>query len=473
LAESLLDRVTEIITRYNMTSPGDRLGVGVSGGADSVVLLHLLRSLSERFQIQLTVLHLNHQLRGSESDLDEEFVRSMADSLELPTVFERAEIASRGNLEQAARVARREFYRRAMEQCCLRRVALGHTRGDQAETVLFRFLRGSGTSGLAGMRIVTPDGFIRPLLTAMREEVRSWAMAHDIRWREDSSNANLGFSRNRLRKQTMPALARDFNSNLEEGLARAAEVAQDEENYWSDRIEPIFQDVAQQTHFGLILDVTRLTALHVAEQRRVIRRAIFEIRGDLRSIDIQHVDAILGLFSSGHGHDRVIIPGVDALRSFDKLRFANPAAVRLEGRQYRLPLKIGTECQLPFQAGSISLDWEATPQPLVCATFKKERGFATEFAELDKDALTREGIQRPLYVRNWEPGDTLQRPGHTGAEKVKALFQEHRVLLWERRHWPVVVCGEEIVWARRFGSAAKFMGSAESRHVIRLVYRVN
>jgi tRNA(Ile)-lysidine synthase len=473
LADSLLDRVTEIIIRYNMTSPGERLGVAVSGGADSVVLLHLLRSLSERFQIQLTVLHLNHQLRGCESDSDEEFVRSMADSLDLPAVFERAETASGGNLEQAARFARREFYRRVMQQCSLRRVALGHTRGDQAETVLFRLLRGSGTAGLAGMRMVTKEGFIRPLLTTTRDEVRSWAIAHDIRWREDSSNANLAFSRNRLREQIMPALARDFNSNLEAGLARAAEVAQDEENYWIDQIEPIFQHITQQSHFGLILDLTRFAALHVAVQRRMIRRAILEIRGDLRSMDIKHVDAILRIVSSRHGHDRVIIPGVDALRSFDKLRLTSAAAVKLEGRQYRLPLKIGEECQLPFEAGCISLSCQETPGAPFCANFKEEQGFVCEIADLDVEAVIHLGRLGPLYVRNWEPGDVLHRPGHARVEKVKALFQEHRVLLWERRHWPVVVCGGEIVWARRFGSAGKFKGSAESRHVIRLVYRAN
>ena len=169
----------------------------------------------------------------------------------------------------------------------------------------------------------------------------------------------------------------------------------------------------------------------------------------------------------------MIIPGVDALRSFDKLRLRGAAALNSQSREYRLPLKIGEECQLPFQAGSISLNAESTPGSLICATFKKEEGFASEIAELDGDALTREGMQRSLYVRNWAPGDALQRSGHTGVEKVKALFQEHRVLLWERRHWPVVVCGEEIVWARRFGSAAKFKGSAESSHLIRLVYRVN
>lgn len=454
-----------------MTSPGDRLGVGVSGGADSVVLLHLLRSLSERFQIQLTVLHLNHQLRGSESDSDEEFVRSMAASLELPAVIERAEVAGGENLEQAARFKRREFYRRAMHECSLRRVALGHSRGDQAETVLFRLLRGSGTAGLAGMRKVTQDGLIRPLLTSTREELRSWAIAGGLRWREDSSNANVAFSRNRLREQIMPALVRDFNSSLEAGLARVAELAQDEEDYWAEQIEQIFEDLGHKTHFGLILDTRQLTALHIAVQRRVIRRALLEIKGDLRSIDVMHVDAILDISSSGHGHDRVIVPGVDALRSFGKLRLTTPGEARFAGRQYQRALEIGKECRLPFQAGSISLEPEAPLQLRFCANFKEERGSTTEVAALDRDALTDEG--KPLYVRNWEPGDALQRTGHTGVEKVKTLFQENRVLLWERRHWPVVVCGEEIVWTRYFGSAAKFKGSAESRHVVRLIYRVN
>jgi tRNA(Ile)-lysidine synthase len=418
-------------------------------------------------------LHLNHQLRGPESDADEEFVRSMAGSLGLPRMVQRASIASGGNLEQAARLARREFYARAMDQCSLRRVALGHTRGDQAETVLFRFLRGSGTAGLAGMRVVTRDGLIRPLLTSTRDEVRHWATAHGIPWREDSSNANLAFSRNRLREQIIPALARDFNANLEVGLARIAELAQDEEDYWHAEIEPTFRNIVQHTHFGLILDTPELAGLHVAVQRRVVRRAILDVRGDLRSIEIKHVDAILRLLGSSSGHDRVIVPGVDALRSFDKLRLTNPGSVKFEDRHYRLALRIGHECQLPFQAGCIALNGEATPRPAFCANFKEERGLSGEVAELDSDALTDEGVPRLLYVRNWEPGDALQRPGRTGVEKIKALFQEHRVLLWERRHWPVVVCGKEIVWARSFGSAAKFKGSAESRKVIRLIYRAN
>src|SRR6516165_6073363 len=166
LPAKLLDKVAEIITRYSMIAPGSRTGVAVSGGADSVVLLHLLHQLAKQFATSLTVLHVNHGLRGAESDGDEEFVRQLAASLDIRFFSERPSLRQ-GNLEETAREARREFFRRTQQELGLTQVALGHTRSDQAETVLFRFLRGSGTAGLAGMRFVSAgDALIRPLLMA-------------------------------------------------------------------------------------------------------------------------------------------------------------------------------------------------------------------------------------------------------------------------------------------------------------------
>jgi tRNA(Ile)-lysidine synthase len=475
LADNLVERVGEIIPRYSMLSEGDAVGVAVSGGADSVVLLHVLHRLALRFQVQLRVLHLNHQLRGAESDSDEEFVRSLANSLGLESSFERAEIQG-GNLEQTARDARRAFFRRCMETHNLRRVALGHTRSDQAETVLFRLLRGSGLAGLAGIRMVTGDGLIRPLLTTGREEVRGWAVAEQIEWREDSTNANLAFARNRLRNEAIPALAREFNPNLEQVLSGTAELAQAEEEYWSEQIEPLYMEITKRTqaaeHLGLILNTSLLADLHRAVQRRLVRRALTALRGDLRSIDKEHVDAILTICSSRHGHDRVIVPGVDALRSFDQLLLTRPGELSSRGRDYRFKLNRGELCQLPFEAGSICVNW-GKPSADFCANFKEDQQFPAEVANLNGQLLTSAGEHRPLYVRNWKPGDKLLRPGHREAENIKSLFQEHRILLWERRHWPVVLAGDEIVWVRRFGVSAKFSASDESRDAIRLVYRAN
>jgi tRNA(Ile)-lysidine synthase len=472
MADTLLARVAGIIHRYSMLSAGDRVGVAVSGGADSVVLLHVLHRLANELRIEPLVLHVNHRLRGAESDADEAFVRELTESLGLAFFEERSQIED-GNLEQAARDARRDFFRRCQGRYNLRRVALGHTRSDQAETVLFRFLRGSGLAGLAGMRMVTNDGLIRPLLNTSRTEVREWAAAEGIKWREDSSNANLEFARNRLRHHTIPMLTQEFNSNLEAVLAGIAELARAEEEYWDEQLGPIYQEIRKRTRLGPILDVDQLATLHDALQRRVIRRAITDLRGDLRSIDLLHVDAILACCRSTQGHQRVLAPGVDALRSFDKLLLTRPGELSARERYYRINLGLGQECKLPFGAGFLCIK-SVNSEAHICANFKDGSATTVEEAELDGDVLLLgQSCLRPMYVRNWEPGDELRRPGHTGAEKIKTLFQEHRVLLWERRHWPVVVSGEEIVWVRGFGSAVKFRGSAQSQHTLRLIYRAD
>ncbi len=353
----------------------------------------------------------------------------------------------------------------------LKQVALGHTRSDQAETILFRFLRGSGLAGLAGMRMVTAGGLIRPLLTTSREEVRNWARSEGITWREDSSNADAGFARNRLRNEAIPALARDFNPNLEVVLAGIGDVAQAEEDYWFQQIEPLYQQITKRTRLGSFFQMGALQALHPAVQRRLIRRALIDVRGDLRSIDKEHVDAILAICSSAHGHDRVIVPGADAFRSFDTLLLTRPGEWNSERRHYRVPLTFGGEYRLPFDGGIINVT-RMNPEPQFCANFKKDQEFPAEVASLEAAALTSAVESNSFYIRNWEPGDELWRPGHRGPEKIKALFQEHRVLLWERRHWPVLIAGDEIAWVRRFGVSAKFVASAESRDAIRLVYRV-
>ncbi len=460
----LVEQVAEIINRYNMAPSGSRIGVAVSGGADSLALLHVLHALS----LDLLVLHVNHGLRGAESDADETLVRDVAASLSLPIVVEHAAPPS-GNLEQAARDIRRDFFHRAMEKERLARIALGHTRSDQAETVLLRLFRGSGLAGLAGMRLVTPDGFIRPLLTTTRAEVRAWAAANGICWREDSSNADPRFSRNRLRSQILPALVEHFNPNLEAVLAATASLAGDEEDYWAGQIEPLFGRICRPSRFGLILDVHPLLELSLAVRRRVLRRALLAVRGDLRSLDLRHIEAILEVCSGNQAHDRVLVPGVDALRSYGQLRLAAPRQGPAE-RHYCIDLKANEKCELPLGAGTIYLE-TVEQEPSFCANFKEDRHLWTEVAELDADALQNQGTDYRISVCNWTPGDAVLLPGHQTAEKIKSLFQEHRVLLWERRHWPVAWLGGEIVWVRRFGVAAKFRAGERTRRRLRFFYR--
>jgi len=466
---SLIQQVATYVRQNEMLTAGQRVGVAVSGGADSVVLLHVLLRLRSDFACELHVLHVNHHLRGPESDADETFVRELARELGLPVFVEHA-AAPESDIEQQARNQRRAFFQRAITEHGFARIALGHTRSDQAETVLFRLLRGSGLAGLAGMRPVTADHLIRPLLKCSRDEVRSWASEEGIRWREDSSNLDPSFTRNRLRLETLPALRDAYNPNLETLLAQCADLARAEEDYWEREIEIVYAGLVRHTPFGLQFDAGTIASLHPAVRRRFIRRAICDVRGDLRTIEFEHVEAVIRLCDSSEGHDRVIIPGLDAWRSFGQLLLSQNGLRASQARDYQIDLKIGEVCELPFHAGRIWVSLLNSGEAgSVCASFKKEQGHKLEICDWDGDLLSAAGGLVSLTVRNWRPGDVFHRVGHS-AEKIKALFQSGRVLLWERKHWPVVTTGAQIIWVRQFGGGAAVSARSGSRNIIRLTY---
>ena len=454
----LTDKLAASLTRYSMLSHGDRVGVGVSGGADSVTLLHLLHGLSA---YELVVLHVNHEMRGAESDADEDFVRKLASRFGLPIHVRHAPVGE-GNMEQLARDGRRAFFAETRKGAGLRCVALGHSQSDQAETVLYRFLRGSGLAGLAGMSPVTADGIIRPLLDVSREEIREWASQHGIAWREDSSNQNQDLVRNRLRLEFV-------NPQLVRVLSATAAVARDEEDWWASRIGDLLASLGRQSALGLQLPVEVVRSLHPAEQRRLIRHAIRQVKQDLRSIDVAHVEAIRKLLESEVGHDRIVIPGVDALRSFGTLLLAPPGKIGAEPRHYRQGIKFEEDVALPYGNGRLHVK-RMKPQDRFCGNFGMEAQPDSEISDLDGEVLEEAGTLDSLYVRNWEPGDQYQRAGQGKSEKIKSLFQEYRILLWDRRRWPVLVMDAEIVWSRRFGAAAKFQATDESRSIVRIIY---
>jgi len=450
---SLTDQTAAAIARYRMLSPGDRVGVAVSGGADSVALLHVLHGLA---RYEITVLHVNHQLRGAESEGDEAFVRELAAKLGLPIKVKQAPIGS-GNMEQLARNARRAFF----FETGLQRIALGHNQSDQAETVLYRFLRGSGLAGLAGMPPVTEDGLIRPFIHFTREEIREWARAQGISWREDSSNENTELVRNRMRLEV-------FNPQLVQVLSANAVVAQDEEDWWAERITGLYESLARPTALGLQFPASALSSLHAAEQRRVIRYALKQVKGDLRSIDLSHVEAVRKVLQSEAGHDRILLPGADVLRSFGTVLMAEPGRIGNEPRHYQMAAEIGLEQALPYDNGRLYVNW-INPGDRFCGNFGVEDS-GREVVDLDGDVLSGAGSLSRLRVRNWEPGDEYPRTGHERPEKIKSLFQQYRIVLWDRRRWPVMVLDDEIVWSRRFGASAKFQANGQSRRILRLIY---
>jgi len=458
----MLERLVQTITRYSMFQRGQRVGVAVSGGADSVCLLHALRELAPRWDLGLTVLHLDHQLRGEESRQDAVFVREMAAALDLPFELRETDVRAlcsqtRDNLEQAARAARLAFFGGLMREGVLDRVAVGHTRSDQAETVLFRFLRGSGTAGLAGIRPVTGDGIVRPMLELERPEIEQYLRERGIGWRSDSSNASHAFARNRIRQALLPQLTREWNPAMTETLAHTADWAQAEEVYWDEQLARLAQTHLIQEPPAVLLRIEALSELPLAVSRRLVRRALEIAKGNLRGIGFEHLSAVFDLAASVEGHGRTQIPGLDIFRSFEWMRIAPPATDNLENRNYRFAPGVPGAVRLPGQNSVLHLELFENTQ--ITEGSKSVYNESVEWLDWNR-------IRGSVEVRNWRPGDQYQRAGHACAEKIKFLFHEARIPLWERRHWPILTRGEEILWARRFGPAAGFAASSGTSPVL-------
>lgn len=463
--EELLHRVAVAVERYAMFSPGQTAGVAVSGGADSVCLLFALRELAPRWGIALAVLHLDHGLRGEESRGDAEFVRRLALELRLPVTMEQADLGAAGsgpagNLEQTARQARLEFFRRQMAAGAVDRVALGHTRSDQAETVLFRFLRGAATAGLAGIRPVTTEGLVRPLIEVDRREVEAFLTGRGIPWREDSSNRSLEFARNRIRHGLLPQLAREWNPSIGETLAHTADWALAEEAWWEGEIDRVAAALLAERDGALLVRARDLAGLPLAVARRLVRRAIERVKGDLRGVDFGHVAGVLGLAAERKGHGRMAAPGLEVVRSFDWLRFSRPAGNgRPPAETYALGVAVPGVVEVPGSEIAISLELLDKP----------ETSEAPEYVyNGDMGCVDWPRISGPLELRSWRPGDRYQPIGHTGEEKIKTLFQEARIPLWERGGWPVLSDRSGIVWVRRFGPAASLGPGAAAATVLRI-----
>jgi tRNA(Ile)-lysidine synthase len=457
----LLDRISHTIVRFAMFQPGQRVGVAVSGGADSVCLLHVLVELAPRWDLRLSVLHLDHRLRGAESRQDAAFVRELAGRLELPFTLREADIAGAPeNLEEAARNARLAFFREVLASGDAERIALGHTASDQAETVLFRFLRGAGTAGLAGIRPVTGEGIVRPLIDVTRAEVVEYLRRREIPWREDSSNSSRQFARNRIRLDLLPQLEREWNPRIRETLANTADWALEEEAYWEAETGRLAAGRLIERGGAVLMRVDALRDLSLAAARRLVRRAMELAKGDLRSLDFRHIGAVIEMASGREGHGRLQVPGLDIFRSFEWLRFGRPGEGGLETRNYQLPAPVPGVVRALAAGLDLSLELVENQG----TTGVSDYVYNDEMAGLDWHR-----VSGPLEVRNWRPGDQYRPFGSAGDQKIKSLFQEARIPLWERRHWPVLTDRwSEIVWSRRFGPAAGLAAGAGSRVILRI-----
>jgi tRNA(Ile)-lysidine synthase len=496
----LLNHLLSAIRRDQLLQPGDRVGVCVSGGADSVALLRLLLELQERLGVVLCVVHFNHQLRGPASDADEKFVAKLAAQHKLPFHQGHENVAARAkrektNLEDTARRARYGFFAKLLEQEKLTKLAVAHTADDQAETVLAHLLRGTGLAGLAGIH-PTSNHVVRPLLKIRRSALRTYLKDRKQTWREDPTNRDTTRLRARIRKKLLPLLENQFQPATVEHLSALATFAREDNAYLdcaaASRVDALCKRASGtiSIHISELLtgpepgsnelarsgrpnpraprplrlsqgDSTQLQCKAIT--RRVIRQMVRQAKPQPGQLTAAHVEAVVHLAEQGENGSFLPLPGgLEVRRENDQLQFRtkSPSGKKAQPSQKRFEHQIdfaGTESLMLIEVPCLAcifrfsmIDWPP-----------KRRETSGTGSVLDWQAL-----RLPLVLRSWRPGDQFRPSGHRKAHKLKRLLNEKRISRWEREGWPVLTSAGVIVWARGFPVAAEFAVTEQTRTVV-------
>jgi len=465
----LQEKIQKTIRHYSMIREGEHVLAAVSGGPDSIAMLHLLHRLQESFQFQLTAAHLNHGTRGASSDDDAQFVQQTCETLVCPLVMETRDVPgeaqrSKTSFQETARKVRLQFLEAARRKVNAHRVALAHTGDDQAETVLMNLLRGSGPRGLGGMRPVRGN-LMRPLFESTREEVLSFLSYENLAYRDDASNRDMKYLRNRIRLELLPHLKEQFNPSIQVSLRDMAEIFQWEDEYLNRKAERWFKRLggAQPGDHHILLERKGLSELHPALQARLVRRALEQGKGHLRRVTFQHILNVLGLVRQSKTGKIISLPDdwaaeleADFLKIYkiseDKSDILKMDAPLLEDG---LPLEIpGITC-----LDSVGLRLQATVEAASSADIQNvEPGQAL----LDYDLTG-----TSLKVRFWQAGDRFQPLGMSGTKKLKDYFNDEKFTRAQRRNTLVLTTEEgDIIWIVAGRISERFKVSPDTRNVL-------
>lgn len=452
----LLEKVKRTINSYSMMDRGDGVVVGVSGGVDSVVLLHLLFDLRKIYDLKLYVAHLNHSLRGEESERDEAFVRSLTEGLGLPFFSKRLkkeEICKKGiSLQALARELRYGFLEEVRKEVGAGRIALGHNKDDQVETVIMRFLLGSGLKGLRGIPPVR-GSIVRPLYEVTRDEILSYAEEKGISYVVDSTNLDTRYLRNRVRLKLIPILKEEFNPGVVDTIFRLSKVFGKEEDLLQEVTSRAFEEVLHSRSEGmLVLSVSSLLSLSPALRARVVREAWRDLTGVDGGLYSYHIEAILELLSSPSPNLSLDLPiSVTLLKEYDSLIFRKgPSAFR----PYEYPLKIPGVTEIP-EAGIM----------LRAEILSSVEGYSADERVVIFDY---ERVPRPLLVRNFRKGDRIKPFGMEGTKKLKDLFIDLKIPRSKRRILPLLIGGKEILWVVGIRRSSHAPVTGDTRRVLKV-----
>lgn len=462
---TLLDKVKQAIEKHDLLQPGDGIVVGVSGGADSVCLLHVLHQLQEEWHLSLYPVHVNHMLRGEESMGDEAYVQQLCQDMHLLLQVFRIDIAAAAeqqglSLEEAGRDARYAVFQSAAEKAGAQRIAVAHHRNDVAETVLMNLLRGSGLDGLKGMDWKR-GSIIRPLLETERSEIEAYCTFHQLQSRIDSSNKLSIYTRNKIRLDVIPFIDQTMGSHLVRSLSRMAGLVREDIEFLEAETQKAYQRCTRsQENAEVELKLDVLAALHRSLQRRVLRMAVEQVKGNLKGIESVHVEQVLMLGAIGRTGAELHLPGnVRVSKSYDTLKICLQYRQQLAG-EFGMIIAVPGKTYVEKKNAFIQAQFVEGLQNKLPTVSQKS---LVQFFDYDKLAM---GIS----IRNRRQGDIFQPFGFAGTKKLKEFFIDEKIPREQRDHIPLLALDEEIVWVIGYRTGERFRVGAHTKKILRLEY---
>lgn len=452
----ILQKVKATISKYGMLSLNDKVVVALSGGPDSVALLHILHSLSTEYNLTLYAAHLNHLLRGKEAEEDVSFVKGLAKELKVEIWTEEVDIKGEArekglSLQVAARRARYDFLKRVAKEACVLKIALGHQLDDQVETILMRLIRGTGAEGFSGIppcrRLDEKITIIRPLIDTSSEQIREYLKEKMAGFRTDSSNLCQDYQRNKVRLRLLPLLYQ-FNPDFKERLIATAKLWQADDDYLCEIAEKRLCKAILRDEQEIALDLKELKKLRSPILVRILRKVL---KQDLEKITFSHIQAILKLIKEGPSQGRLSLPkGLVIKREYEKLKIVHsPQCPAVHEFRYEMEIPGRVEIReagLKIQAKIVKL---------------KEVQFASNTAYFD---LLK--IRPPLILRSREEGDRFCPFGLKGTKKVKDLFIDLKIPARTRERIPLLVDRKGILWVVEYRRSNRAKVTEKTKRVV-------
>ncbi|MBW2000726.1 MAG: tRNA lysidine(34) synthetase TilS [Deltaproteobacteria bacterium] len=455
--DHIVRKVRKTIHRFGMIDPGDRVIVAVSGGPDSICLLHILNRLKAELDIYLVVAHYDHGLRPHSDEVETKMVREFAESLSLSFETEKSTSllqSSGGSLEERARDERYAYLEGLRERLGAQKIALGHNLDDQAETVIMRLLRGSGPSGLGGIPPVRDGKIIRPLIEIRRKEIEAYLESLQLPYVVDQSNYDTRFLRNRIRLEIMPALLQ-IQPKLLEHLARTAEILRADNQYLVDQAgEWIKEEASFKPNGDIVIPVDPFLALPRPIRQRVLRDILKLLKESLRRISSTHIQSIEELARGERPQGILNLPkSITVERSYDRLVFSTTYRSRRPDFHYLLD-RPGRYHIKEIDRTLVLEELEGLP----------ESGLASSPLAAYLDAGK---IEYPLTVRNLKPGDRFIPLGMKGHKKVKDFFIDLKVPIEARYRTPILFSGGVPVWICGYRIDERFKITPTTRKILK------